>query len=126
MAESIDIKIDLKSGRVYIDELTGDAMLIKNEDVVLQDAAIRLRTQIGTVQRMGLEEFGWNYLARIKQTIEDASMEDLVSEIKKTILQDDRVDDVDVAVQTDPITDQVAIQSVLYIDGNLFNLSLSI
>jgi len=126
MADTLDVKIDLKSGRTYIDETTGDAMLIKNEEVVIQDAAIRLRTQIGTVQRMGLNDFGWNYLSKIKEAIADSSVEELISEMKNAILLDDRIEDVEIEVQTDPINDDVSLLASLFINGNIFPLTVTL
>lgn len=119
-----DIKIDFASGRAIIDETTHDAVIIQAEEVILQDTAIRLKTQVGTVQRQNLDNFGWNYLDFIKALQSDAVMNSMISEIVRTIRADDRIEDCDVRVEKD--LDNVSIFADLKINGNIFPLTVTL
>lgn len=86
-----DIQLDLRTGRVVIDDDTKDAVLISGPQVLAQSAAIRLRTQLGQVKRMDLDTFGWDYMSKIKS---DVGLSDIVSIAKKmenVVLEDERI-----------------------------------
>lgn len=86
-----DLRLDLTTGAPIIDADTADGVLIRGTDVILQDAAIRLRTQIGSIQRMGLDAFGWDYISRIKADIDISTITDTSRKIEKALMQDTRV-----------------------------------
>lgn len=126
MPEVIDIKLDPKTGRVFINEVTHDAVIIKGEDVILQDAAIKLRTQIGTVQRVGLDDFGWDYLSRLKRKINDETLSFAINKVKKLILQDSRIDDADVAVAQSVDFEELLIKADIRIGKVFYSLYVTL
>ena len=121
-----DIKIDLKTGFVSIDSETNDAVLIRGSDVILQDTAIRLQTQIGTVKRQDLDGFGWNKLGHLKQKWSVDNIEGVISAIKKIILQDARIDNANVGVIEDPQNDDLKVIGNLLIGNITLPLEVSI
>jgi len=121
-----DVEVDVFTGFVIIDEETFDAKIIRGTDVILQDTAIRLRTQIGTEKRQGLDSFGWNILGRLKQKLSVSNIQDIVSAISKLILEDERIDDAEVAVTQDPINDDLTISANLRIGELTVPLTIAI
>ena len=114
-----DVEVDLLTGFVVIDEDTFDAKIIHGTDVILQDTAIKIRTQIRTEKRQGLENFGWNIFGRLKQKLSVSNIQDAVSALSKLILEDTRIDDAEVAVTQDPINDDLIISANIRI-GEVF------
>ena len=114
MAEIQDIKIDLKTGFTEIDPATGDAVIITGIDVIAQDTALRLRTQLGEVQRQDLDNYGWDYLSRLKA---DMALPELITTSKliaATVLQDERITDAEAIPATgekDTVTFNVTIEA---------------
>jgi hypothetical protein len=88
-----DIQIDLNTGEPVIDTETGDAALLYGEDVVLQDNAIRLRTQRGQIKRQGLDDFGLGYMDFIKTDLGPGAIEKIASRMSEEAKQDDRIQD---------------------------------
>lgn len=121
-----DVQVDFKTGFAIIDEDTFDAKIIRGTDVVLQDTAIRLLTQIGTVKRQEVDYFGWNILGRLKQKLSDGMIQDAVSAVSEIILQDERIDDAEVAVTQDPINDDLKISANLRIGEVVVPLTVNI
>jgi len=121
-----DMKIDLKTGFVYIDDETNDAVIIRGSDVILQDTAIRLQTQIGTVKRQELDGFGWNKLGHLKQKWSVGNIEGVITRIKKIIMQDDRIDDAEVGVIEDPQNEDLQITGNILIGEITLPLSVTI
>ena len=121
-----DVEVDVFTGFVIIDEETFDAKIIRGTDVILQDTAIRLRTQIGTEKRQGLDSFGWNILGRLKQKLSVSNIQDIVSAISKLILEDERIDDAEVAVTQDPTNDTLTISANLRIGEVFIPLTVTI
>ena len=88
-----DLQLDLATGEPVIDPNTNDGVLIRGTAVILQDTAIRLRTQLGQIKRQGLDDFGWDYMARIKSDINLDRLMETAREIERVTLQDTRIDD---------------------------------
>ena len=91
-----DIQVDLNTGEPIIDTADGDAAIIFGEDVILQDVAIRLRTQRGQIKRQGLDEFGFGYMNYIKEDLGPSSLDRIASKMADEVRKDDRVQDVNV------------------------------
>jgi len=91
-----DIKLDLTNGRPVIDPVTNDAVLISGNDVILQDTAIRLFTQIGTVKGQDLDTFGWDYISQIKADVDVSNLQSISKKMVEIVLEDDRILDADV------------------------------
>jgi len=121
-----DVRVDLGTGFLVIDATTNDAEIIRGTDVILQDTALRLQTQIGTVKRQNLDSFGWNYIGRIKKKLSEAQIQDTVSAVSKTILEDERIDDCEVAVTQDPINDDLKISANIRIGEIVIPLTVII
>jgi len=88
-----DIQIDLATGAPVINSATNDAVIISGVQVILQDAAIRLRTQRGQVQRQGLDNFGWELYQKIKADVDLGDLADISQEMERVILEDTRIQD---------------------------------
>jgi len=88
-----DIQIDLATGAPVINSATNDAVIISGVQVILQDAAIRLRTQRGQVQRQGLDNFGWELCQKIKADVDLGDLADISQEMERVILEDTRIQD---------------------------------
>jgi len=88
-----DLELNLETGEPVIDPNTNDGVLISGTAVILQDTAIRLRTQLGQIKRQGLDDFGWDYMARLKKDIDLNTLMDTAREIERMVLLDTRVDD---------------------------------
>lgn len=96
-----DIQIDPETGRTVMDTMTGDAALITGVAVVLQDLAIRLRTQIGEIKRMGLDTFGWDIFGSLKREESLANITLMRNSILSAIREDDRVDDAEIGINNE-------------------------
>lgn len=97
MAEILtDFKLDFQTGRAVIDTVTGDAVLISGNEVILQDTAIRLNTQVGTVKQQDLDNFGWDFMNRIKEDVDVSSIASIARKIQDVVLEDERILDVEV------------------------------
>ena len=92
MAELLtDIQVDLRTGRVVIDENTNDAALISGPQVLAQSAALRLRTQLGQIKRMDLDSFGWDYMSKIKSDVKLTDVVSISKKMENVVLEDDRI-----------------------------------
>ncbi len=102
MAEVLtDIKIDLRTGfAVIVEKPPGsgffDAELISGNDVILQDTAIRLNTQIGTVKQQLLDAFGWDRISQIKADVDVSNLQTVSKKLVEIVLEDDRILDAEV------------------------------
>jgi hypothetical protein len=96
-----DIQIDPETGRMVMDTVTGDAALIRGVAVVLQDVAIRIRTQIGEIKRQGLDTFGWDIYGMLKREDSLANLSLMRNAILSAIREDDRVDDAEAGINND-------------------------
>jgi len=101
----VDIEIDLNTGQTVIDPDTNDAALISGPQVILQNAAIRLKTQIGRVKRQELDSFGWDFLNKIKAEADIADIIAIASKIEETVLLDDRIIDASAVPSKDRFDD---------------------
>jgi hypothetical protein len=88
-----DIQLDLADGSTVIDPATNDAAYVTGLDVILQDAAIRLRTQRGEIKRQGLDTFGWEMYQKIKGDVALRQISANAQEMEKVVLTDERIDD---------------------------------
>lgn len=121
-----DIKIDLKTGRTLIDEDTLDAVLIYGVDVAIQNLAIKFNTQIGTVKRQGLDDFGWDKRSKIKQKISIDNISTTSNKLTQLALEDENVKDA--TVDTEEQTDSEEINyivNILLVDGNWYAIPTS-
>jgi hypothetical protein len=97
----VDIQIDPATGRTVMDTATGDAALVRGVAVVLQDLAIRLRTQIGEIKRQGLDTFGWDIYGMLKREDSLANISLMRNAILSAIREDDRVDDAEIGINNE-------------------------
>jgi len=121
-----DIKIDLKTGFTIIDSVTNDAVIISGYDVVLQTIALELQTQIGTVKRQILNNYGWNKLGALKRKITEEDISTKQDLITRIILKNERVEDAEVAITQDPINDNITISANVRINSLIFPLTVTI
>lgn len=121
-----DIKLDLKTGRVFIDDTTKDAVLIFGIDVAIQNLAIKLNTQIGTVKRQDLDDFGWDMRGRIKQKITMANIATLTNKLTEIALNDTFVKDATVDTVDGEADELNVLVNVLLIDGNWYAIPVTI
>ena len=122
-----DVKLDLKTGRVYIDDDTKDAVIIYGVDVALQNLAIKFNTQIGTVKRQGLDDFGWDKWSKIKQKKSIENISTISNKLTQLALDDPNVKDATVDTSDENIEDELTfIISVLLIDGVWYSMPVTI
>lgn len=103
----VDFLIDFKTGRAVIDTATGDAALISGPDVILQDTAIRVRTQIGTIKRQGIDDFGWDIFGVLKSALNLSDITSISNKITEVALEDDRVLDATVEINQAFVNDEI-------------------
>ncbi len=121
-----DIKLDFATGRVFIDEDTLDAVLIYGIDVAIQNLAIKLNTQIGTVKRQGLDDFGWDKRGRIKQKITIGNISGITNKLTEVALNDDFVKDATVDTADGAADELNLVVNVLLIDGNWYAIPVTV
>ena len=117
-----DIFIHLPSGKALIDPDTGDAVLISGVDVILQDLAIKLKTQVGTVKRQGVDGFGWDYWNRIKGDVDVDFVTTVSNKLTSVAMEDDRIQDAQVRIEEQPTEDSLTFQINVKIAGEWFSL----
>jgi len=122
----VDTKVDLKTGRIVIDTVTGDAVLISGKDAIIQGAAIRLRTQIGQVKRQDRDSFGWDLRSWIKTNRSLENLNDLIQKIKDVILLDPEIDDVDADFSSNLRDEEIEFDINIKIDGTILSLPFSL
>ena len=115
-----DVLFDFDSGRIVIDTVTGDAALLSGPEVVGQDALIRLNTQLGTVKRMGLNNFGFDLQNRIKNRIDIDDVQSTADKITEIVLEDVRILDAEVTVREDGQADQVSYTIKIKVESGEF------
>ena len=120
-----DIKVDLKTGRAYVDERTFDIILIYGIDVAIQNLAITFNTQIGTVKRQELDDFGWDKWGRIKQKKTIDNITTLSNKLTELALNDQYVDDATVDTADSGADELNFLVNVLLIDGNWYAIPVT-
>ena len=128
MAEVLtDIKLDFQTGRVVIDTVTGDAVLISGNEVILQDTAIRLNTQIGSVKGQLIDAFGWDFLNRIKDDVDVNFIASVARKIQDVVLEDERILDVEVLPNQMDVTETLSFRVNIEIErGEILSLPFNL
>ena len=121
-----DIKVDFKTGRIYIDEETFEAVLIYGVDVAIQNLGIKFNTQIGTVKRQGLDDFGWDKRGRIKQKKTIDNITTISNKLTELALNDPYVEDATVETADSGEDEINFLVNVLLIDGNWYSVPVTI
>lgn len=122
-----DIHVDYLTGRTFIDEATGDAEIIRGSQVIIQNIAIRLNTQIGTVKRQGLSAFGWDLRGQLKQKRTTGNIATIVSKIEAIAMQDQNVKNAKVTVSAGADYEDITFNvAVLLIDNVWYSVPLNL
>lgn len=120
-----DVKVDLATGEVVIDSATNDAEIVRGIYVILQDAAIRLRTQLGQIQRQGLDDFGWDYYKRLKGDVAQRTIIEMSKEMERVVLLDSRITDCKV-IPGQLIGESVEFNVTCEIDEEIASVTITI
>jgi hypothetical protein len=121
-----DIKVDLKTGRAYVSEKTYDIVLIFGVDVAIQNLAITFNTQIGTVKRQGIDDFGWDKRGRIKQKKTIDNITTISNKLTELALNDQYVKDATVDTADSGEDELNFLVNVLLIDGNWYAIPVTV
>lgn len=125
-----DIKVDLGTGRAYVNEQTLDIVLIYGADVAIQNLAIKFNTQLGTVKRQELDDFGWDKRSKIKQKKTIDNIAAISNKLTQIALDDENVKDATVEIpetQDEQLVDTLDfIVNIQLIDGNWYAITASI
>ena len=115
-----DVLFDFVSDRVVVDTDTGDAAVLSGPEVIVQDALIRLQTQLGTVKRQGRDDFGFDLMNRIKNKTDIDDVQSTSQKITEIVLQDERILDADVSIKEDPQTEDVPYTVTIKVENEQY------